>query len=376
MPRAPGDIISTVVINSITGKELFIFGDTIVTKTNDQLASSGTTSHGEVYQPLVTKAGDVIGFSESACKVGKLRGNLIVGMAGDADFGFSILENLFDLCQGIKKSAEIETRVKTICQSLSPSQRSENTGAEFLFALSGEKLEMSHCVIRVDNNGLLNSNFSFVEVTPQLCHQRIIGVGKDYLNGHIPRSICDACAHDPSLISVATQMLCMEYSKVLRSKTHNQAAFVGGAFLGLMVNHSGVLVPRDTLQIFADQNDTITYLTKTAYESGLFIITDFIRKKVNVVRTIEEEILFRKGIPRTQGDITEIINKKGAFSAPVSFLSAFENSESEPRVSIIENAGENALISNGPSKGLVWFEKNSPLKITLSDGVEREFQIP
>lgn len=369
--------VSTVIINSITGNEIFIFGDTIVTKTNDQLASSGITTHGEEYHPLTNKNGEVVGFSESACKVGILCENTIVGMAGSAQLGFNILESLFEVCSSKINYIELNDHLNNICNSLSPSSYSNSTSAELLFAISDKNLEMVHCHVSIDNTGTLTPKISKRIITPQKCFQKIIGLGNTYLNGYIPRSISDATALDNSLISVGTQMLCMDYSKELRKQTRSQAAFVGGAFLGLMIDKEKISIPKDTISIVVNNQDMVEYLVKTSYAPGLFIITDFIRKKIQVVRTIDEEVLFRKNRPRSSGDITSLLYNKCSFTAPIVFCSSFENETDEkPFVSIYQDQEENVLRSSASTKGFSWLKPSSTITLKNKDGTEKEFQIP
>jgi hypothetical protein len=59
--------MSTVIANSITGTELFLFGDSLVTHNggfapNTNYPTTGVTSHGESFQPF-TQNGQLLAFS-------------------------------------------------------------------------------------------------------------------------------------------------------------------------------------------------------------------------------------------------------------------------------------------------------------------------
>lgn len=144
-------------------------------------------SHGEIFQ-LITVKDELLTFSESACKVGILNQSFLMGIAGDADLGYTLLEALYFDRGNIQTTIELVQKLHLSAQSLLPSL-SEN----------GIKTVILFC----SNNLEINL---------------------------IPQDIIKSCLQDETLFSVATQMLCMGYSAQLRAATGNQAVTVGGAF--------------------------------------------------------------------------------------------------------------------------------------------------
>lgn len=370
--------MSTVIANSITGKELFLFGDTLVTHIggftqNSSSPLSGVTSHGEIFQPI-SHNGQILAFTESACKVGILNSHFLMGIAGDADFAYSILDYLFLNKDLILSFQILSQKLQLSTFNISPSNKSQGTCAEILFC--SNSLQIIRSKFEVIDNGEIKFSIDTNTVSPSQAFQIVIGSGAQYIKNHFPLEIGRSCSVDPSLLSVATQMLCMEYSRVLRIGTQNQALTVGGAFLGFEISEQGVRIPRDTIYFFVNPNGVASYITKIAYSNELFIVTDFLRKSVTVVRTIEGELNYRTAPVVGNTDITELLKYSCSFQAPVNFVSYYEQDTDEhPVISIIENSSDSA-ISNAPPTGLAWIDPNQEMTLTFASGKSIIIKIP
>lgn len=165
----------------------------------------------------------------------------------------------------------------------------------------------------------------------------------------------------------------MGYSSQLRTATMNQAISVGGAFLGFKMTSTEVAIPKDTIHIFGDRNNVATYFTKISYDSGLFVITDFLRKTVRVLRTIESELEFRTNPPRQNTDISSLIERAAWLQAPITFLK--HNSATGQVVSILESASGSS-IRNAPSQSFTWIEPNQEMSFELQSGEIVRLRIP
>lgn len=149
----------------------------IVTRTGDQNAASGVTSHGEIYYPIVQKNGSVVGFSENACKVGCLTDRIAIGFAGDVAFGYSLLNFLYEGRQQILNYASLLKRFQDATVSLSPTTLLEGTQVEFLLCFSGSNLEIGFVVARVGKEGAIEFQYDIRAVDENHCVQKVIGSG-------------------------------------------------------------------------------------------------------------------------------------------------------------------------------------------------------
>jgi hypothetical protein len=158
--------------------------------------------------------------------------------------------------------------------------------------------------------------------------------------------------------------------------TKNQALTVGGAFLGFEINQHTVNIPRDTIYYSIGPNCVATYITKIAYSKDLFIITDYLRKSINVVRTVDGELKYRAKPQSEKTDISELLKMACSFQAPVNFVNHYiQPTDEHPVISIIENSSENA-ISNAPPAGIVWIDPNQEMTLTFADGNSIIIKIP
>jgi hypothetical protein len=368
--------MSTIVANSVTGKELFLFGDTIVTTLMDKDARPGITSHGEVYVPIVNREGQPIGFSESACKVGSLGENAVVGMAGDAEFGYAILDFIYSYPNSLSRVMDLRAICIAASKMLTPSSFPVGSVAEFIFCIKDDGFHICVGKYTVQAHGVLDFWFDGKLMTTEKVHQYMLGSGRDFLRKYIPQDILVSCARDPSLIDVAIQMMWMDYSRKLRLETRGHAAGVGGAFLGFCINSSGINLPKDTLFISADRDAVVEYMTKIAYRAGLFIITDFMNRSVNVVRTIDGEINYRKKLKPEYENITDLVWECAGLYAEVSMVSYYVSGEEYPYTNIVENKDKNVLKGSALEKGYMWVEPEQEMTFKFQNDQVLKLKIP
>jgi hypothetical protein len=297
-----------------------------------------------------------------------------MGIAGDADFAYSILDYLFLNKDFITTSTILFQNLHHAATNISPSNRAFGTIAEILFC--SNTLLIARSKFEVIYNGEIQVTIESNTVSPAQAFQIVIGSGSQYVRNHQPLEIGRSCSNDPSLLSVATQMLCMDYSRVLREGTQNQALTVGGAFLGFKIDRQNIHIPRDTLYFSLNQNGVATYITKIAYVNGLYIITDFLRRSINVVRTIDSELQHRANPPSNSIDISETLIHACSFQAPVNFISAYQYAtDLHPNISVVESTTESA-ITNAPPTGFSWIDPNQEMVLTFSNGQSLTVIIP
>jgi len=157
--------MTTLIANTITGRELFLFADTVVTYTGSQLGTpiTGITSHGEIYQPI-TERDQLLTFSENACKVGILNNSFLMGIAGDAEFGYSLLESPYLNKETITTANQLIKALQLSKESLSPSSKDQGTVTSLLFC--SNNLEIIRSNFTVQRNGNIFVNTEMGQVSP------------------------------------------------------------------------------------------------------------------------------------------------------------------------------------------------------------------
>jgi hypothetical protein len=365
--------MTAIITTNLNGKYLLIHGDTIVTEEiNDKSIAipEGFTTTQESLLPQEVN-GTIYRYAEKACKIGILTPQISCGIAGDASFAFEILRSLSLLGQNISSREELSILLKQVTSSIEPTINFRNSSCVFQFIASFEKLYSLRVMIKTDQDGIFSHEFMSYD-NHAIPWQNTEGSGITLFKDYYPNGIKNAIDSEPSLDSISTELVAADYINYIRFKNMGAVKGVGGVVLGLKHDMGAIKYMDDFMFMLADYRGSIEFLVKVIYRDGLFFITDFINKHIEVLRTVESEIKYLNGQERDNIDVTQQVKEALTYQAPLVFLDIRSATDPFlPDVFIFEDQ-QNGVVKKMNldiqfDDGFPYFPKGTELEITTKE---------
>lgn len=298
----------------------------------------GTTSQNEDVKPEHLSGERYRIFRERVCKIGRLSNRVACSVAGDANFAYEILGMLSTSVDTIDNLTKMADVLKSIKSSLVGTKTYIDSSCTLLFTCMFEKLYVCGAFFTVlDGGSRIHLNLRNCPIDHPNLWQFTEGSGIEYMKEFLPLGTSGLLNSDHTVESITTELLCLDYSTWIRFKNQGRASGVGGAIFGLKMTEKGCEYMKDTMFLYADYRGSLEIAVKIMYRNGIFFITDFIKKSLTAMRTLESEVLYRK--TGQQSDITTFIKEAFSFQTPVILVdSRLSSAPLEPNVGIIENS--------------------------------------
>ena len=365
--------MTAIITTNLASGYLLLHGDTVVTYITDDKTidiPEGLTSTQEKMLPSEVN-GSIHYYLEDACKIGILSPKLSCAIAGDSFLAYEVLKPLYELGQDISSREDLSNLIKGITKSLEPVDSFVNCSCIFQFVANFEKLYSLRVILSVDHKGMFSHSFMSYD-NHTFPWQNTDGSGVNLFQGYFPNGIKASIDADKTLDTISNEMIAADYINFIRFKNLGEVKGVGGIVLGLKHDMHSIKYMGDFIFMFADYRGSIEFLVKVIYREGLFLITDFINKHVQVLRTIEAELEYQLG-RQTKTDVTEYVREALTYQAPLALLDIRSKEEPfNPDVSIVEDR-INGIVKKMEldikfDDGFPYFPKGTELTITTKGG--------
>ena len=332
----------TVLIHNIYAENCIVSHcDTISTNigsTQENLDHS--TSTGELLYPLQEEY-----YKEDSCKFGLVSENCYFSITGNYNLASTILSPALEIIQENPTKENIKKILSM--SSLSVFNGTENCSTEIHWCL-GQKGDLSlfNTIFSFNQNGI---HKKYNEANISKGEYYIAGSGISLFREYRNRFIHEAIEETPSLENYLTNMFSHDYSSYIRFKRGLYVKGVGGGFLGLSINRSGIKLGHSAIHILAIDNK-VKFMTKHNYSENYAIIVDYMKGKITFLPYVNHDIFIKnnptyyQNAERQQALIDDIL-KRSSLDAEIIFIDSRKSPEpNSPNVGIIENHGKSVLL--------------------------------
>jgi hypothetical protein len=371
-----------IISTKLNGNALHLHGDSIETSEilveGSLTIPAGTTSQNEQVIPQIIDGSRYQIYQEKVCKIGILSDRISCSVAGSADLAYEILEMLSHNISSIKSLKELSENLKTIRKNLVGATKFLNDSCVLLMNCNFDTLYVCGVFCDVRDDGNVKFQFKNCPIEHDGHWQFTEGSGIEFMKDFFPGSVLELLQSDPTTESITTELLAYDYSDRIRFKSRGIANGVGGAVFGLKMTRDGISYMQDTMFLYADYRKSLEVAVKVIYRQGMFIVTDFIKKSVTAMRTLESELAFRRNPSSEILDITALIKDAFSFQSTLTVVDSREpGSPFTPNVGIVENANGcvGAVSFNVEfADGLPFLPQGTELKLKTQD-VNYEFVV-
>jgi hypothetical protein len=332
----------TVLINNIYAEDCIVSHcDTISTHigTTEENLDYGTST-GEIFYPSQKEY-----YKEDSCKFGLVSENCYFSITGNYNLASTILSPAIELIQENPTIENIKKILSMSCSSVF--NGTENCSTEIHWSLV-QKGELS----------LFNTIFSFNEKGIRKQYNKAnISKGQYYIAGsgitlfreYGDRFVHEAIKHSPSLENYLINIFSHDYISFIRFKRGLYAQGVGGGFLGIGMNRSGIKLGRSAIHILAIDNK-VKFMTKHNYSANYAIIADYMKAKITIFPYVNHNIFIKNNptyyqTTERQQALNDDVLKLSSFDAEIIFIDSRKSSEpNSPNVGIVENDGKSVIL--------------------------------
>ena len=331
----------TVLIHNIYAEDCVVSHcDTISTNIGStQEALDHSTSTGEIFYPSQKEY-----YKEDSCKFGLVSENCYFSITGNYNLGLTILSPALEIIQENPTKDNIKKTLSKSC--LSVFNGTENCSTEIHWCL-GQKgnLSLFNTIFSFNQKGV---HKKYNEANISKGEYYIAGSGTTLFQEYRPH-IHEAIEVTPSLENYLVNMFSHDFSCYLRHKRGLYVKGVGGGFLGLSINKSGIKLGRSAIHILAIDNK-VKFMTKHNYSENYAIIVDYIKAKITFLPYVNHAVFIKNNptyyqtTKRQQALLNDVL-KLSSFDAEIIFIDSRKSSEPNfPNVGIIENDGKSVVL--------------------------------